>query len=272
MRLQSSLRLSSWLIALLLVSCSGSGGSQSVATTTTNNSPTVTGPAFTSIVLKIRPAQFSKGYVCPPFLEFGAPSGNVDFLCRTGMAVGHNPSSRTPAWVIERLGISSLNGGVLRTDNFRADPDLAPGRRAELADYVGSGFDRGHMAPAADFTWSNQAMSESFYLSNIAPQDPSLNRGAWSKLEDTVRSWVLQRKELLVITGPIFQARDATIGTNQVQIPYAFFKVIFDPFRREVIAFVYPNIAPATTEIEAFRVPMEQIEVMTGLSLLSAAK
>lgn len=271
MRLQSFLRSSAWLIALLIASCSGSGGGQSVATTTSNNSPSATGPAFSSIVLKIRPTQFSKGYVCPPFLEFGAPSGNVDFLCRTGMAVGHNPSSRTPAWVIERLGISSLNGGVLRTDNFRADPDLAPARRAELGDYAGSGYDRGHMAPAADFTWSNQAMAESFYLSNIAPQDPTLNRGAWSKLEDTVRSWVLQRNELLVITGPIFQARDTTIGANRVQVPYAFFKVIFDPFRREVISFVYPNASPETSEIEAFRVPIDQIEAMTGLSLLSAS-
>ena len=81
-----------------------------------------------------------------------------------GFTVGHDPDARTPRWVIERLRVGTLNGGVERTDDFRPDPDLLPGRRAELVDYVGSGFDRGHMAAAGNLTWSLQAMVESFYL------------------------------------------------------------------------------------------------------------
>jgi endonuclease G len=203
-------------------------------------------------------------------MEFGSPSVSVDFLCRTGFAVGHNPEARTPAWVIERLGISSINGGIERTDNFRADPDLLLGRRAELEDYVGSGFDRGHMAPAGDLTWSLQAMTESFYLSNIAPQNPSLNRGAWAKLEEEVRKWVLERVDLIVITGPVFGVGSTVIGASPVRVPVAFYKVIFDPFRREAIGFVYPNSPPASSNIADYQVPVEQIEAVTGMTFISA--
>lgn len=254
----------------------GAGGSGNVGgpTTTTTSSTIPTVPAtassgFASLTLKIRPTQFTSGFSCPPLLDYGVPSIRVDFLCRTGFAIGHDPNARTPAWVVERIGLASLNGGVQRTDNFRADPDLPPGRRAELADYAGSGFDRGHMAPAGNLTWSNQAMLESFYLSNIAPQNPELNRGAWARLEETVRGWVLERNDLVIITGPVFGVQDRTIGSSPVRVPQAYFKVIFDPFRREVVAFVYPNAPPTSSDLGAYRVPLEQLELTTGLALLS---
>ena len=267
-----------------LVGCSGGGVSASLAPASSGvaagSAAAPVGPAvptssqtsatgFASLTLKVRPAQFASGFSCPPLLDYGAPSRSVDFLCRTGFAIGHDPNARTPAWVVERLGLSSLNGGVQRTDNFRSDPDLAPGRRAELADYAGSGFDRGHMAPAGNLTWSNQAMLESFYLSNIAPQNPDLNRGAWAKLEETIRNWVLERNDLLIITGPVFGTKDRTIGSSPVRVPQAYFKVVFDPFRREAVAFVYPNANPVSTDPAAYRVPLEQLELTTGLALLS---
>lgn len=264
--------------AVVTVSAGGVGGSATPAPTTAAPStavPAATSPSnaaaagFTTLTLKVRPQQFTAGFFCPPLLEYGAPSSGVDFLCRTGFAIGHDPNARIPAWVVERLGLAALNGDVRRSDNFRADPDLMPGRRAELADYAGSGFDRGHMAPAGNLTWSNQAMLESFYLSNIAPQNPALNRGAWAKLEQTIRDWVLERNDLLVITGPVFGAQDGTIGSSPIRVPQAYFKVVFDPFRREVVAFVYPNHNPATADPADHRVPLEQLERTTGLALLS---
>ena len=263
-----------WLLLVLtavLAACSGggSGGSSPVAVSSGPTGSPVFSVKFVPLTPKVRPQQFTSAHFCPPFMEFGSPSVSVDFLCRTGFAVGHNPEARTPAWVIERLGISSINGGVERTDNFRADPDLLVGRRAELEDYVGSGFDRGHMAPAGDLTWSLQAMTESFYLSNIAPQNPSLNRGAWAKLEEEVRKWVLERMDLIVITGPVFGVNDAVIGASPVRVPVAFYKVIFDPFRREAIGFVYPNSPPVSNNISDYQVPFEQIEMTTGLALIS---
>lgn len=201
------------------VSISGTGGTTGTnpGGTTVASTPSTPTPSagFTALVLKARPAQFSGNQRCPPFLDYGTPSLGTDFLCRTGFAIGHDPRSRTPLWVIERIGLGSLNGGVARTDNFRADPDLLPGRRAELEDYSGSGYDRGHMAPAGNLTWSNQAMVESFYLSNIAPQNPALNRGAWARLEENIRNWVLERNDLVIITGPVFGMQDDVIGRSQ---------------------------------------------------------
>lgn len=270
--------LAVWLLAALLAACSGGGGSNEsvavaagagTATPTTTVTVSSSPQGFSPLTLQSRPAQFIAAHFCPPYLAYGSPSIDVDFLCRTGFAVGHDPRARTPAWVIERLGLSSLNGVVSRTDNFRADPDLAPGRRAELDDYSGSGYDRGHMAAAGNLTWSNQAMTESFYLSNIAPQNPTLNRGAWARLEESIRTWVLERTDLVVITGPVFGSQDQTVGRSPVRVPQAFYKIVFDPVRREAVAFVYPNNPPGTADPAAFRVPIEQIEIMTGLRFLS---
>ena len=260
------------VLAAVLVACSGggSGGSSSVASSSGPSGQPVFSVNFVPLTPKVRSQQFTSAHFCPPFMEFGSPSVGVEFLCRTGFAVGHDPEARTPAWVIERLGMSSINGGIERTDNFRADPDLLLGRRAELEDYVGSGFDRGHMAPAGDLTWSLQAMTESFYLSNIAPQNPSLNRGAWAKLEEDVRKWVLERTDLIIITGPVFGVDSTVIGASPVRVPVAFYKVIFDPFRREAIGFVYPNSPPASSNIADYQVPVEQIEAVTGMTFISA--
>ncbi|MBM4192732.1 MAG: DNA/RNA non-specific endonuclease [Gammaproteobacteria bacterium] len=265
------LRISLFVVATWLVSCAGgtAGNTPPSPPTTSNPSlPSLTA-GFTALPLTTRPEQFSHGHFCPPYLDYGSPSREIDFLCRTGFAIGHDPEARTPRWVIERLRVGTLNGGVERTDDFRADPDLRPGRRAELSDYAGSGYDRGHMAAAGNVTWSLQAMVESFYLSNIAPQNPGLNRGAWARLEEDVRQWTLERGDLVVITGPVFGSQSAVIGQSPVRVPIAFYKVIFDPFRREGVGYVYPNAPPVSNNRADYQVPIEQIERTTGLALIS---
>jgi len=137
------------------------------------------------------------------------------------------------------LTLSNFSGPAQRKDNFRADPDLANGRRAELADYSDSGLDRGHMAAAANMVLSQRAIDESFYLSNI-PQDPGLNRGQWVRLEEEARSWVSKRETFYVIIGPVFLANHV-IGDSSVRVRDALFKVIFDPVRRQGTAFLIPN-------------------------------
>ena len=112
-------------------------------------------------------------------------------------------------------------------------------------------------------------MVESFYLSNIAPQNPALNRGAWARLEENIRNWVLERNDLVIITGPVFGMQADVIGRSPVRVPQAFFKVVFDPARREAVAFVYPNADPAINDLAAYRVPLDQLELTTGLALLS---
>ena len=105
--------------------------------------------------------------------------------CYAGYTLSYNDDWRLPNWVAYELLRSELNARVPRRDDFRPDEGLE-GRQASLSDYRRSGFDRGHMAPAADMRWSATAMSESFYLTNICPQTPSLNQGDWNRLEEIV--------------------------------------------------------------------------------------
>jgi len=126
-----------------------------------------------------------------------------------------------------------LAGSTERSDDFRPDSDLPEQHRAELKDYVGSGYDRGHMAPAAAFRRSEAAMSATFKLSNMAPQTPSLNRVMWRLLEEDVRELASKSANIWVFTGSLFLDDDGSliepttfIGPNQVAVPSHFFKVI----------------------------------------------
>src|SRR5690606_14328696 len=105
-----------------------------------------------------------------------------------------------------------------RTDNFRPDPKIASGT-ATNADYLRSGYDRGHLAPAADMGWSIASMSESFYFSNMSPQMPGFNRGIWSQLEKLMRTWAIEYGNIFLATGPVFSDSLPFIGANKVSIP-----------------------------------------------------
>ncbi len=185
--------------------------------------------------------------------EIGAPiyRGNPPdhaVLCRHGYVLAHNSDRRTPDWVVERLTPDRFSGPAdrkLLKEPFAADPDLAAGERAELGDYRRSGFDRGHMAPAADMKFSLEALKESFYLSNMTPQvGKGLNRHIWADLEALVRDWTCDRGNLVVVTGPIYDMpEERTIGPNRIAVPSAFYKIVYDPARRRAIAFILPNQA-----------------------------
>ncbi len=103
-----------------------------------------------------------------------------------GFALLYSEPHEQPAWVAYLLTDDEVQGTLSRTNNFRADPGISTGSAA-LSDYRGSGYDRGHLAPAADMKWSSAAMSESFLMSNMTPQVPGFNRGIWKKLEAWVR-------------------------------------------------------------------------------------
>ena len=121
-------------------------------------------------------------------VQWGYPGGTCGFLIKEHYVTCHNDETLVPDWVTYHLTRENLEGDAARRNNFRPDPELAPGQRAELVDYRHSGFDRGHMAPAAAFKRSVTAMSETFFLSNMAPQRPNLNRRLWARLEAQVRT------------------------------------------------------------------------------------
>ena len=156
-----------------------------------------------------------------------------------------------------------------REDNFRPDPEIPTGS-ATLADYRGFGYDRGHLAPAADMAFSFKTMDESFYMSNMSPQRPEFNRGIWKDLEAQVRSFAITEGDIYVVTGPILpQKKSLTIGPNEVTVPGSYYKVVWDRTPPEkMIGFILPN-AGSSESLKSFTVSVDEVEQKTGLDFFS---
>ena len=171
----------------------------------------------------------------PPIIN--ASNTKPRALCFSGFAIMHSGKSRTPMYVAERLNKEILsNAHKKRTDEFFADARLPRSERAELEDYRGSGYDRGHMAPAADMS-TDESMAQSFSLANMVPQAPINNRNAWAKLEKDTRKYIKRASgDVYVITGPVFEPKSKTIGANHVWVPKYLYKLVYDPAANKVWA------------------------------------
>jgi len=212
---------------------------------------------------------------CKDMVKMGLPSKSGTPVCRTGYALAHDPIKKTPIWVAEYLNKERARGKFDRSDDFKPDPDLPLGRRAELADYksASSKYDRGHMSAAANNAWDEDAMSESFYLSNMVPQvGPGMNRGIWKQLESYVRDWARSRGEVYIYTGPIYPRGipSKTIGKNKVAVPVSLYKIVYDPNANEAIAFIMPNKKLRTKDLPDYIVTIAEVERQTGLTFLAA--
>ena len=169
---------------------------------------------------------------------------------------------RQARWVYYMLTFDSINGKTARGDNFRPDP-FVPGCPT-LADYRGSGYDRGHLCPAADMKISQEAMSETFFLSNMSPQAPAFNRGAWAKLEALVRSYIRDNSDTLyVVTGPVFLGATESIGESKVTVPLFYYKAVYCP-KRGMTAFLMPN-RKIGEPLSAWVVSVDVVEALTGI-------
>jgi len=129
------------------------------------------------------------------------------------------------AYILTRAMVEKSD--VERSDNFMSDPFVFS-KSASPSDYVKTGFDRGHLVPAADMNWSEEAMRESFYMSNMSPQLPAFNRGIWKQLEEMVRQWAVENDSLYVVTGPYLEQIEMRIGENNVGVPKYYYKAILD--------------------------------------------
>lgn len=195
---------------------------------------------------------------CKAFYPWGRPihkdksiENRLLYLCRAGYAAGFDPATKTPLWVSEHLYARDIaNQNVQRTENFQPDPNVPKKMQATLDDYKNSGFDRGHMAPAGDNVFSTQAMTESFYLTNMVPQVGSNNnRGIWEDIEKMVRFYTQNRHELLVVTGPIYlNGKASFMGASKVAVPTHLFKVVVDPSNYDTMAFIVPNQQVVTAD------------------------
>lgn len=193
--------------------------------------------------------------------------------------LSYDGRTKTAHWVYEELTRDSVTGTSDRSHfNFSVDPDIPKIIQPDLSDYRNSGFDRGHLAPAADFKSDPEAMRESFYLSNISPQLPEFNRRYWKQFEKYTRDLTYNYEVVRVVTGPLYLPHDGengkryvtyeVIGKNDVAVPTHFFKVISAKKGNEKKqwAYILPNkeIDP-NTKLESFETSIQAIEKKAGI-------
>ena len=199
-------------------------------------------------------------------LELPLPVKGEQIVSHTGYILSYNEEAEQPSYVAYDLTREEVYGALDRGDDFREDKSIKTGS-AVLSDYKGSGYDRGHMAPAADFKWSAEAMSDTFYLSNMSPQVPAFNRGIWGDLEAVVRQFAVDNEKIYVCTGPVLtDGPYKTIGKNNVAVPNRYYKVILDYTDPDIkaIGFVLPN-SDETEKLETYIMSIDEVEEITGL-------
>jgi endonuclease G len=191
-------------------------------------------------------------------------------LKRKAYTVSYDADYKTPQWVGWILTAAHTSGEVPRETQFYADPDVR-GAKAYTKDYTGSGYDRGHMAPAGDMKWDEEAMRQSFYLTNVCPQNPSLNRGDWNDLEQMTRSWAKTYGAVAVVAGPIYyNQKPVRIGANKVAVPHAFFKVLLVGSGNALRAygFIFPTVS-GHRDIRKYQYSVDEVEKVTGMDFFS---
>jgi endonuclease G len=183
-----------------------------------------------------------------------------------GYSLLYNEAQEQASWVAYELTDKETIKLYQRTNKFIVDPAVKTGS-ATQADYKGSGYDRGHLAPAADMGWSALNMQESFYYSNMSPQEPGFNRGIWKNLEEKVRGWAFENKKIYIVTGPVLRNGLHKIGPNQVAVPEYFYKVILDYSAPSIkgIAFLMPNHS-STRTLQSYAVSIDSVEKTTGIN------
>jgi len=196
----------------------------------------------------------------------------------TGIVVNHkyytlsySEAHEQAEWVAYKLTAENLSKPrVKRAKRFRQD-DAISTLSAKHSDYTRSGYTRGHLAPAGDMAFSDEAMKASFYMSNMSPQLKAFNGGIWRELEENIREWAKKDEELYIVTGPILEEENLEqIGFNEVTVPKYFYKIILDIKEPEqkAIAFLMPN-EKSTEHIKKYAVSIDEIEKRLGINFFA---
>eukprot|EP00049_Salpingoeca_infusionum_P024423 m.15888 g.15888 ORF g.15888 m.15888 type:complete len:314 (+) comp6833_c0_seq1:219-1160(+) len=215
-------------------------------------------------------------------VQFGAPiDQGMRHLPRTEHVVSFNGATKNPNWVCEHLTKYSIQQKGVDRDNcdFQSDPAIHSFFRTSNADFKGSGYDRGHMAAAANHRSSLSAMQETFYLTNISPQvGAGFNRDAWATLENYCRRLTNVYTDVYVVSGPLYLPKTMSngkkfmqyevIGPNNVAVPTHFFKVVAGEMadgKIEIQAFIMPNKQiESGHSLSEYLVPLEEAEKLSG--------
>ncbi|MCQ2342927.1 MAG: DNA/RNA non-specific endonuclease [Paludibacteraceae bacterium] len=206
-------------------------------------------------------------------LEIPVATGREQQIIRhVGYTVSYNPDWHIPNWVAYELSADEVDGVEERSNQFLPDPQVY-GEPVVTSDYAHSGYDRGHMAPAADMKWSEQAMKESFYMTNMCPQNHNLNAGDWKRLEEQVREWAKMYEHVYVCCGPVVYEGATCIGPDSsIVVPQAFFKVLLMQRNHAWYegGYVMKN-APrdGKWDLSHYALPVDSIETMTQINFFA---
>ncbi len=211
---------------------------------------------------------------CSDNVIFGAPISSIksddQYICKLNYGIHYRYDTKTAEYVVEHLDPLDITGSAARKDDFRPDPDIPDDKEAHLSDYAGNPYDRGHLVPAADNRTSKEVMSESFFLSNMVPQNPNNNRGIWRILESKTRDLGLTN-DIYVISGTIYDPGYLVIGDNKVGVPSKLWKVIYNNTNGTAIAFLFDNAPLKVADLPLYAVPVKIIEDLTGINFFPTA-
>ncbi len=198
-------------------------------------------------------------------LEIPKTNSKDKIIRHTGYSLLYNEIHEQADWVAYQLTKEETTKLYERTNKFIIDPKVITITASDI-DYKGSGYDRGHLAPASDMGWSSITMKESFYYSNMSPQNPSFNRGIWKKLEELVRTWAIEYNNVYIVTGPVLKGELTSIGINKVSVPKYYYKVILDFSQPSIkgIGFILPNLG-SKESLKNYVVTIDSVEKFTGI-------
>ena len=199
---------------------------------------------------------------------------NPDLLpgSTTGEVINHNyftlsysEPHEQAEWVAYTLEQEHLTYDDRKRPYFIEDPKVST-KSADWRNYRGSGYDKGHLLPAGDRRFSEQAYNETFYTSNISPQDKHFNAGIWNRLEQKVRYWCKKYGDLMVVTGGVLDNDLVEIGDEDVDVPRTFYKIILKGSgeNAQVLAFLIPS-EESQRPLQDFLVPVDEVEARTGI-------
>ncbi|MCI5570869.1 MAG: DNA/RNA non-specific endonuclease [Prevotella sp.] len=188
-----------------------------------------------------------------------------------GHILSYNKEYCTPYWSAWQLTAERTEGTVARSKKFWADPAVPQTYRVEWYEYKESGYDRGHMCPAADMKWSEEAMHDCFYMTNMCPQTHSLNGGSWKSLEDKCRKWAQEDGRIYIVCGPIYNkgVRHEEIGIDhRIMVPERFFKAVLslNKGKEWAVGFIYENNESRQSMKKAAKT-VDEVEEIIGMDL-----
>lgn len=211
---------------------------------------------------------------CQAMAPYGIPQTSKQLvnICRTGYLIGYDQTAKIPNWVSYDLTESKVLGCQARSASFFTDETIGAPYRSVPGDYAKTGYDIGHMANASDMAWSQDTETESFLMTNMTPQKPSVNRGIWKSIETAVRTWAISRDHtLIIVSGSVYTAKSKTIKDGVV-VPDAIYKIVFDTQTRTYLAFLVSQ-TKIPNSLQAAQVSIADIEkaanvrigVLTGM-------